>query len=47
MKFVVDERICDGFIYALGFKHIKSGISQPDQLMDRPRQVIQDKIDRE
>lgn len=47
MKFVVDERICDGFIYALGFKHIKSCISKPEQLMERPRQVIQDKIDRE
>lgn len=46
MKFVVDERICDGFIYALGFKHIKSCISKPEQLMSRPKEVIQDKIDR-
>ena len=46
MKFVVDERICDGFIYALGFKHIKSGISKPEQLMERPEKVVQDKIDR-
>lgn len=46
MKFVVDERICDGFIYAIGFKHIKSGISKPEQLMERPKEVIHDKIDR-
>lgn len=46
MKFVVDERICDGFVYAIGFKHIKSGISKPEQLMERPREVIHDKIDR-
>lgn len=46
MKFVVDERICDGFIYAVGFKHIKSGISKPEQLMERPKEVIMDKIDR-
>lgn len=46
MKFVVDERICDGFIYAVGFKHIKSCISKPEQLMERPKEVIHDKIDR-
>lgn len=46
MKFVVDERICDGFIYAVGFKHIKSCISKPEQLLERPKEVIQDKIDR-
>lgn len=46
MKFVVDERICDGFVYAIGFKHIKSGISKPEQLMERPKEVIHDKIDR-
>ncbi len=46
MKFVVDERICDGFIYALGFKHIKSGISKPEQLMERPEVVHHDKLDR-
>lgn len=46
MKFVVDERICDGFVYAIGFKHIKSGISKPEQLMVRPKEVIHDKIDR-
>ncbi len=46
MKFVVDERICDGFIYALAFKHIKNCISKPEQLMERPKEVIHDKIDR-
>lgn len=46
MKFVVDERICDGFVFAVGFKHIKSCISKPEQLMTRPVQVIDDKIDR-
>ena len=46
MKFVVDERICDGFVYAIGFKHIKSGISRPEQLLERPKEVIHDKIDR-
>jgi len=46
LKFVVDERICDGFLFAVGFKHIKSCISKPEQLMEPPKQVIQDKIDR-
>lgn len=46
VKFVVDERICDGFIYAVGFKHIKSGISKPEQLLKPPKEVIHDKIDR-
>ena len=46
MKFVVDERICDGFIYALGFKHIKTYISKPEQLMNRPETVNHDKLDR-
>ena len=46
MKFVVDERICDGFVYAIGFKHIKSGISKPEQLMERPKEVFHDHIDR-
>ena len=45
MKFVVDERICDGFIYAVGFKHIKTAISKPESLMERPKQVIHDRID--
>ena len=46
MKFVVDERICDGFVYAIGFKHIKSCISHPEQLLERPAQVIHDTLDR-
>lgn len=46
MKFVVDERICDGFIYALGFKQIKNCISHPEQLMNQPEKVIHDKLDR-
>lgn len=46
VKFVVDERICDGYIFAIGFKHIKSGISKPEQLLVPPDEVIHDKIDR-
>ena len=46
MKFVVDERICDGFLYALGFKQIKSCISKPEQLMQPPKEVFHDKIDK-
>ncbi len=46
MRFVVDERICDGFIFALGFKQIKNCISHPEQLMNRPEKVIHDKLDR-
>lgn len=47
LKFVVDERICNGFIFALGFKQIKSYISKPEQLMEPPKTVYHDKIDRE
>ncbi|MCI8995903.1 MAG: 2-oxo acid dehydrogenase subunit E2 [Lachnospiraceae bacterium] len=46
MKFVVDERICDGFVYAMGFKHIKGCISHPEQLLKPPKQVIHDTLDR-
>lgn len=46
VKFVVDERICDGYIFAIGFKHIKSCISKPEQLLTPPERVIHDKIDR-
>ena len=46
MKFVVDERICDGFIFALGFRQIKSCISRPEQLMSRPEKVLHDNLDR-
>lgn len=46
MKFVVDERICNGLIFAMGFRRIKKCISSPEQLMKKPEQIIHDQIDK-
>ena len=45
-KFVVDERICDGYIYGQAFKQIKDYMAHPEQLLTPPKQVVADNIDR-
>ncbi len=42
VKFVVDERICDGFYYATFFKHFKRILMHPEILDLPPEQVISD-----
>lgn len=39
---VTDERICDGFNYAKGFKYLKSYMRDPSQLDTPPEKVVQD-----
>ncbi|MCI8514794.1 MAG: 2-oxo acid dehydrogenase subunit E2 [Lachnospiraceae bacterium] len=45
-KFVIDERICDGYTYGVAFKQIKSYMARPETLLAPPEQVIPDIIDR-
>lgn len=47
LQFVVDERSADGYAYALGFRRIKYLISHPEYLMEKPENIVFDKIDRE
>jgi hypothetical protein len=42
MKIVTDERICDGFQYAAGFKCWKKYIENPYLLTTPPESVKQD-----
>lgn len=46
MKFVVDERITDGFSYGVAFKYIKTFIGKPEKLLTPPEKVAEDIIDR-
>ena len=39
---VTDERICDGFNYARGFKFLKSYLREPDVLDQPPETVVKD-----
>jgi len=41
-KFVVDERICDGFYFSQAFRMFKGLIRNPDVLDEPPAQVIED-----
>jgi hypothetical protein len=45
VKFVVDERITDGFSYGVAFKSIRSLISRPEKLLTPPEKVVEDDID--
>lgn len=47
LRFVIDERATDGFIYAEGFRAIKKYIQKPELLMTPPKEIKFDKIDRE
>jgi len=41
-KFVVDERICDGFYFSQAFKVFKSLLRNPDELDIAPETVVED-----
>ncbi len=42
MRFALDERTVDGFYYAAAFKHLKSILKHPEQLLEAPAEVIRD-----
>ena len=42
VKFVLDERICDGFYYATFFKHYRRLLAHPEVLDNPPEEVIAD-----
>ena len=42
VKFVLDERICDGFYYATFFKYFKRLIAHPEVLDNPPEEVVKD-----
>jgi len=42
VKFVLDERICDGYYYATFFKHYKRLLAHPEVLDNPPEVVVQD-----
>ena len=46
IKFVIDERICDGYLYGLAFKQIREYMLHPEQLLVPPAQIHTDIIDR-
>lgn len=45
-KFVIDERICDGYTYGVAFKQIRDYIARPEQLLTPPEKINEDIIDR-
>ena len=42
VKFVLDERICDGFYYATFFKHYRRLLKNPEILDNPPDEVVRD-----
>ena len=42
VKFVLDERICDGYYYATFFKHYRRILAHPEILDNPPEEVIKD-----
>ena len=42
VKFVLDERICDGFYYATFFKHYRRLLRNPEILDNPPEEVVKD-----
>ncbi len=42
ITFVTDERICDGFYFASGLKHLKGILKNPYQLDEKPEKVEMD-----
>ena len=42
VKFVLDERICDGYYYATFFKYYKRLLARPEVLDNPPEEVVQD-----
>jgi len=41
-KFVLDERITDGYTYAAFFKHYRRILARPEQLDNPPEEVLKD-----
>ena len=41
-KFVVDERICDGFYFSQAFKVYRSLLQNPEALEEPPEQIVED-----
>ena len=42
VKFVLDERICDGYYYAVFFKHYRNILRHPEILDNPPEEVVRD-----
>lgn len=42
LKFVLDERICDGFYYARSMRMLEKILSDPEELMNPPKEVLVD-----
>ncbi len=42
MKFVLDERICDGFYYATFFKYYRRLMAHPEVLDNPPEEIVRD-----
>ena len=42
VKFVLDERICDGFYYATFFKYYRRLVAHPELLDLPPEEVVKD-----
>lgn len=42
VRFVLDERICDGFYYATAIKHFKQLLKKPECLLEKPEYIGND-----
>ncbi len=42
LKFVMDERVCDGFYYASSMRQFNKILSNPEQLLTPPEQIVVD-----
>lgn len=42
LKFVMDERVCDGYYYALSMRMLNKILTSPEQLLTPPEQVVKD-----
>ena len=42
LKFVLDERICDGFYYARSMRMLEKILSDPADLLNPPKEVVID-----
>ena len=42
LKFVLDERVCDGFYYASSMRMLNKILANPEQLLTPPEKVLID-----
>lgn len=42
LRFVLDERICDGHYYALSMRYLHKMLMKPEQLLEKPRRIFLD-----